>query len=642
MPYQLTVQRNLTSYNAKDYGATGNGTTDDTTALQAPLTAAKNAGGGNVFVPAGTYLISAPLIISSYTSLILSRNATITLAANANCNMLQNTAVTPQRSVSDAAITNASTTLTSNTANFTSTDVGRTVVITGAWQSSNNLCTTIASVTNSTTVVLNTAATATVSGAACSIFTRDTNIEIAGGTWNRGNNGNATSATVATNTTNLRHTDNLYVHDTTFVYGTLKSYNLALVDVTNVSIKNITLNGPNTVLNTDGVCIDGPAQWINVDGVYGTTGDDFCSFHTISIDSAAGNQSDITVTNLFPNQVGQAAYKSHADSGTTVRSLTVRGVHGTVVSGGVHIQDYVTPNSDSNMSNVLIDDIDCTIAGNSIPLVYIYCNNSTGTITCRNIVWRGTGSPTQAIYFASGSTLGTLIVDGIQIEAGTGINAVYVNGTLNNLIVQNVSCPNTSVLTNAVVSCDTSASIKSIAISNVIAYFTTTAQNPVLSNKGSLKVVSFNNIYLNNGGIVLLHKNSPSSIQALMNNVTLDSAYQLAQLIACAADISISNLNVISSNQSVLIACTTAGSNLTVRGKGFINPGNKTCFSRDGTQTVRINHPEMLADLSTLTPTDQDMVSNNNGSLSCGTGICLYHTGGTGNGWKNLYSGATY
>lgn len=45
-------------YNVRDYGATGNGTTDDTTPIQAAITAACNAGGGVVFFPLGLYSVS--------------------------------------------------------------------------------------------------------------------------------------------------------------------------------------------------------------------------------------------------------------------------------------------------------------------------------------------------------------------------------------------------------------------------------------------------------------------------------------------------------------------------------------------------------------------------------------------------------
>ncbi|HEX3786092.1 MAG TPA: glycosyl hydrolase family 28-related protein [Pseudonocardiaceae bacterium] len=45
-------------YNVKDYGATGNGSTDDTTAVQNAINAASTAGGGTVWFPAGTYMVT--------------------------------------------------------------------------------------------------------------------------------------------------------------------------------------------------------------------------------------------------------------------------------------------------------------------------------------------------------------------------------------------------------------------------------------------------------------------------------------------------------------------------------------------------------------------------------------------------------
>src|ERR1700691_5533219 len=46
-------------FNVKSYGALGNGTTDDTVAIQTAYTAAAAAGGGIVFFPPGTYLVAA-------------------------------------------------------------------------------------------------------------------------------------------------------------------------------------------------------------------------------------------------------------------------------------------------------------------------------------------------------------------------------------------------------------------------------------------------------------------------------------------------------------------------------------------------------------------------------------------------------
>lgn len=44
-------------YNVKDYGAVGDGTTDDTAAINLAISAANTAGGGVVYVPQGTYLV---------------------------------------------------------------------------------------------------------------------------------------------------------------------------------------------------------------------------------------------------------------------------------------------------------------------------------------------------------------------------------------------------------------------------------------------------------------------------------------------------------------------------------------------------------------------------------------------------------
>jgi hypothetical protein len=57
-------------FNVKDYGATGNGVTNDTTAIQAAINAVQTAGGGIVFFPRGTYIYSHLFIRESYVSIV--------------------------------------------------------------------------------------------------------------------------------------------------------------------------------------------------------------------------------------------------------------------------------------------------------------------------------------------------------------------------------------------------------------------------------------------------------------------------------------------------------------------------------------------------------------------------------------------
>lgn len=51
-------------FNVKQYGATGNGVTDDTAAIQAAVDAVRTAEGGSLYFPAGTYLTSSTLTIN--------------------------------------------------------------------------------------------------------------------------------------------------------------------------------------------------------------------------------------------------------------------------------------------------------------------------------------------------------------------------------------------------------------------------------------------------------------------------------------------------------------------------------------------------------------------------------------------------
>ena len=76
-----TVQAKLRQYiNAKDFGVVGDGTTNDTTALQNALTA---AAGKSLYLPAGTYLCTQ-LTISSGTTLFGDSPATTIIKANAS------------------------------------------------------------------------------------------------------------------------------------------------------------------------------------------------------------------------------------------------------------------------------------------------------------------------------------------------------------------------------------------------------------------------------------------------------------------------------------------------------------------------------------------------------------------------------
>lgn len=63
--------------NAADYGATGDGVTDDTDSLQAAIDA---AAGQRLWIPAGRYIISSQLTVASNTEIVMSGNAIIDIS----------------------------------------------------------------------------------------------------------------------------------------------------------------------------------------------------------------------------------------------------------------------------------------------------------------------------------------------------------------------------------------------------------------------------------------------------------------------------------------------------------------------------------------------------------------------------------
>ncbi|MBU6409397.1 MAG: chitobiase/beta-hexosaminidase C-terminal domain-containing protein, partial [Verrucomicrobia bacterium] len=74
--FNLCVAQTPPIFNVKSYGATGNGTTVDTTAINNAINAANSAGGGTVTFPPGNYL-SVSIHLKSNVTLYLSNNAVI-------------------------------------------------------------------------------------------------------------------------------------------------------------------------------------------------------------------------------------------------------------------------------------------------------------------------------------------------------------------------------------------------------------------------------------------------------------------------------------------------------------------------------------------------------------------------------------
>lgn len=74
---ETVIKAVLAVYNVRDFGARGDGVTDDTKAIQAAINAAHNAGGGSVYVPSGLYILKGNTLMNSSGCLRLTDNVTI-------------------------------------------------------------------------------------------------------------------------------------------------------------------------------------------------------------------------------------------------------------------------------------------------------------------------------------------------------------------------------------------------------------------------------------------------------------------------------------------------------------------------------------------------------------------------------------
>jgi hypothetical protein len=89
-------------YNVKEstYGAAGDSTTDDTSAIQAAIDAANAAGGGWVFFPKGTYITTSALTLKDKVSLVgVGPNGSVISLTSGSADVIDLSAVTSPRTV---------------------------------------------------------------------------------------------------------------------------------------------------------------------------------------------------------------------------------------------------------------------------------------------------------------------------------------------------------------------------------------------------------------------------------------------------------------------------------------------------------------------------------------------------------------
>lgn len=440
------------------------GGVNDTAAVQLAL----NATGyievtGNCLFPSG----SGALTISSNTEF----NAG---AATLTCTIqpcLKNTQFSQnvQRTFTDAVLTAGSTTITSATANFTGADVANVSIhCTGGIAStptlvgypnvgSTTLSTTILSVTNATTAVLNDPPSASVNPSTCTVLVRDKNIRIRGGKWIMAG-ANVTSSSgqhlqfYTVNDLNLQ--DMWFQNGTTGLSTQQGSKNIAIVDASRFMVRNITFNS--WVVLQDGLDMYGPLRDFTVRDIFGHTGDNSVAV-TQSAGAATGPGQGVVDGGLIENVNSAAGFGAIRlfgfDGGSPIltQNMTIRHYRGSQNGTGGGVQIYY-----GDFDNLLVDDV----SGNMTGAVQV-SGARVGTLTIRNVSINPPNAATTYNSSASivslgagniagvGPTINNLSIDGVKSNNYNGSYAVnnglfnsLVNSTVNHFAISNVQLYN--------------------------------------------------------------------------------------------------------------------------------------------------------------------------------------------------------
>lgn len=635
--------------------------TDDLPAIQAVLDEALTKPISVLGRPGETYTLSDALVIRSNTYLGM---AGCVINGNPAKNLVKNAAVIPARTVADAATIAGSAAVTSATANFTAGDRGKAVQVLRAGPNFGNgtapgsLYGTIVSVDSATQVTLSQPATITRTGATLNVFpARDSNIAVVGGTWNGGQK-DATSQVLDGHGMLFRRVDGLTVlprkmTNTRTTKG--GGYAIAPGDVTRANIYGVDGNVGSALVQ-----FQGPAKYLSVHQLTGTCGDDMVAFVGVDGQSVTDSQlgdvegdiTDFSVADIHSDN-SWTSLKLAAGTGANgvqrkIARFQARGFTGTCQQGVVNIVDYAGPTWVEGQ----LRDISA-IPGAGFASVTVGATNAksvridglpfdaskvTPTVGIVNVT-----APCQDLQIDGLTIFGAPAADGIGVRVAASITALRLGrlraldtGTLGQKSVSGITVQAANVSVGQI----TISDVHRDALSTNLVQIDATATG---LNLGELIV---SDGYQLATSVINSSADSANKARVRISNWRQPQGALVGATFPC--DVYTSNVEVAPTSGGnpgggAVRANSAAATPVRVRAVNTVVTGASTSLlSRTATQAISANGPSATADLSILTPQDGDIVYNTNAALSCGTGPAVFHTGGTGNGWKNLYSGATY
>jgi hypothetical protein len=590
---------------------------DDAAAINTILSSVGAAAGGTVRGRSGeTYKVSTALVVPSGVHLDMTKCA-VAPTAGFTGNMVKNAGAVPAATDAAAAIASGSAIVTTTLPGV----VGQTVVIDGAGGHATDPGPLVANVTavGSGTLTLSKTAVATVVAGKASLHTRDSNVRVTGGYWNRGNkasNGAPYAAPLAGNVGGynmlFRHVDGLTVEAIRHNNTTAASYCVSVGDCTDVLADD--LRGTST---SDGIHLNGPVAHATIRRVSMITGDDGVAATGRDYANAEDTCGDITSLRIEDTHLltGSAArVLLLAGLGTTIRDVLVDGIYGSTTQPVFSIIDDANraATAGGTYDRITVRGVKAATTASSLVKLA-----ATGV---RNLRFEDVPvdatlcASLSAVFQTSGCNIESLSIHGMDVESLPAGCPIVGNGT---------------------------GTIGRLAIRGLRANFNDGNQGVLTTGAGSITKFILSDVEIDDSA-------GAQIVYAPTAGTTL-TAVEISNLIGAGlgwvADI---NTTTAMHLNGVHLTGQRAGwFNLRASANLNVYAGSTKTDKPDiGTAAgyqLGADGSTFHVDVSKLnSPAEGYIVTNSNAGLSCGAGAVVWHSGGTGNGWKHLYTAATY
>jgi hypothetical protein len=644
--------------------------TDDTSKIQAALTAARLAGGRVIRGASGvTYKISAGLEVGDRTWLDLHG---LTLLPNSNSHMVTNySAMHPVATSADAAVTAGSNVITTTLADIAA--VGQMVEVAGAdGNGTGPLVGYISAIdtTANTITVLHldrqtpTTATTTASNAAIKLFNVDKNIKITGtGIWDRGANGplggiGPLGSNVNGHSVFLKHIAYATV-DLERVQGT---GGITFVWITSARHWSVIVRDSNVVRTT--VQVVGPIHDGRLPYVQGTCTDDLvniCGHVYAEQTDTCGDVTGMMVDKIVARAVGASALKINAGAAQRIHEVkvgylggdssvgcfigedadrpeTAGGTYGTLDFDLVAVR--TTNGFPFHLAGPVIDRIQAKVKGVNTSLFYTYKVSAETSIRSADITILSTNSAVQRpIILNNATNIGTLTVRGLMKAStfdGGCVVRVRDSATVTQMIFDGLDF--TAAHTNtAILNLVNTAAVKRVMFRDVSAAWLDRTGNSYavyLQDTSNCAHITFSGGNYENGKALTSANTSAANIVftgggRFNGQGTLVNAY-------AATDVTFDGADVILAGNYVVFSASSAVVNL--RGSSIQWSAAAGFVQSTASETVNVYSASLQVDLAKCAKTVGGLANNTNASLSCGVGPAVCN----GTTWKNLHTGLTY